>query len=122
MGGEHIARSGAAQSVETERSGRVAARHLLLNTPPLYLSTAALVGGDALGNLHVFIPGWVAVVAAAAAGALFLINRPLPAMAAAILGLTSAATLPLTHLLAPDFSSQTVRRFPDAADVTLEGW
>ena len=65
-----------------------------------------------------FIPLWAAVVAAA----LFLFNRPVPGMVVAVLGLISAATLPLNHLLAPDFSSQTVRRFPDGAQVTLEGW
>jgi ComEC/Rec2-related protein len=121
MGDEHIAGS-SAYSMKIERSSRAAARHLLLYTPPLYLSTAALIGGDALGNLHVFIPLWAAVGAAAVAAALFLFNRPMPGMVAALLGLISAATLPLSHLLAPDFSSQTVRRFPDGAQVTLEGW
>ncbi|MBV8359418.1 MAG: ComEC/Rec2 family competence protein, partial [Deltaproteobacteria bacterium] len=121
MADEHIVRSGA-QSIEIERSRGTAARHLLLDTPPLYLSTAALIVGDALGNLHVFIPLWAAIAAAAVAAALFLFNRPMPGMVVAVLGLASAATLPLNHLLAPDFSSQTVRRFPDGAQVTLEGW
>jgi ComEC/Rec2-related protein len=108
--------------MRTERSSIAAARHLLLYTPPLYLATAALIGGDALGNLHVFIPLWTAVGTAAIAAALFLFNRPMPGMVVALLGLISSATLPLSHLLAPDFSSQTVRRFPDGAQVTLEGW
>jgi competence protein ComEC len=120
MGDEPNAKSGT-QVIETERSCWVAER-LLLHTPPLYLSTVAVIGGDALGNLHLFIPWWVAVGAAAAAAALFLYNRPVPAMAAAVLGLTCAATLPLSHLLDPDLSLQTVRRFPDGARVILEGW
>jgi hypothetical protein len=95
---------------------------MLLRTPPLYLSTAALIGGDALGNLHLFIPLWAAVVAATVAAALFLFNRPVPGTAVALLGLVSASTSPLNHLLAPDVSSQSVRRFPDGARVTLEGW
>ncbi len=97
-------------------------RRLLLDTPPLYLCTAALIGGDALGNLHVFVAASVAISAVIVAAALFLINRPAPGLVVALLGLISAATLPLNHLLAPDFSSQTVRRFPDGAHVTLEGW
>jgi competence protein ComEC len=121
MGDEHIAKS-SAEFIETERSYQAVTRHLLLHTPPLYLSTAAVIGGDALGNLHVFIPSWVAIGAAAVAAALFLFNRPVPGMAAAVLGLICAATLPLNYLLDPDFSSQTVRRFPDGALVTIEGW
>jgi competence protein ComEC len=98
------------------------ARRLLLQTPPLYLSTFALISGNALGNSHVFIPLWVALGAASVAAVLFLAKRPLPAMAIALLGLVSAATVPVRHLLVPDRSSQTVRRFPDGAYVTFEGW
>ncbi|MBV8452481.1 MAG: ComEC/Rec2 family competence protein, partial [Deltaproteobacteria bacterium] len=108
--------------MKIEQSSRAVARHLLLHTPPLYLSTAALIGGDALGNLHVFIPLWAAVTAAIVAAALFLLNRPVPGIVVAVLGIICAATLPVHELLAPDFSSQTVRRFPDGAQVTLEGW
>jgi len=104
------------------RSNKAVANCMLLRTPPLYLSTAALIGGDALGNLHLFIPLWAAVVAATAAAALFLFYRPVPGMVVALLGLISASTLPLKQLLAPDFSSQTLRRFPDGARVILEGW
>jgi competence protein ComEC len=121
MGNQHIARS-RGQSIKAEKGSKAVGWRSLLDAPPLYLSTVALVGGDALGNLHVLVPWWVTVGTAAAAGALFLSNRPLSGMAAALLALISAATLPLNHLLTPDFSSQTVRRFPDGAHVTLEGW
>ena len=95
---------------------------LLLQTPPLYPSTLALIAGDALGNSYVWAPLWVPVAAAITAAFLFLFNRPLAGLLVALLGLTCAATLPVRDLLAPDFNSQTVRRFADGSRVTAEGW
>jgi Domain of unknown function (DUF4131) len=43
-------------------------------------------------------------------------------MIVALLGLMAAATLPVSELLRPEFSAQTVRRFSDGDRVTLEGW
>ncbi|MBV8773200.1 MAG: ComEC family competence protein, partial [Deltaproteobacteria bacterium] len=96
-------------------------RPLLLETPPLYLSTLAIVPGDALGNSNVFFPWWIALAAATISAAFFLCDRRLPGMIVALFGLASAATLPVSQLLNPAFASQTIRRFPDGAGVTLEG-
>ena len=98
----------------------IASRFLMV--PPLYLSTAALIAGDALGNLGVFVPVWAVVVTAIAAVAIFILNRPKPGVAVALLGLISAATIPLSNLLAPESKSQTVRQFRDGSLVSLEGW
>jgi competence protein ComEC len=118
---EHKGGSGG-QPFSTGRTDEHVASRLLLQTPPLYLSTLALIAGDALGNSYVWVPLWAASAAAIVAAVLFLLNRPLPGIFIALLGLSSAATLPVRDLLAPEFNSQTVRRFADGARVTLEGW
>jgi hypothetical protein len=115
-------RATGAGSMAIERNRQDWARRLLLQTPPLYLTTMALLGGDAIGNWHLFVPIWIVIAAAALALSLFLFNRPVLGMVVAIPGLICAATLPLHDLLEPDFSSQTVREFSDGAAVTLEGW
>jgi hypothetical protein len=101
---------------------RSTASRLLLQTPPLYLSTLALIAGDALGNCYVRAPLWAVVAAAVVAAILFLVNLPSPGIFIALLGLGSAASLPVRGLIAPEFSTQTVRRFTDGARVALEGW
>lgn len=105
-----------------ERSLAGTAGRLLLQTPPLYLSTLAIIAGDALGNFRVFMPSWTAVAAAIISAAFFLCDRRLPGIVVALFGLVSAATLPVNQLLNPAFASQTIRGFPDGARVTLEGW
>jgi competence protein ComEC len=109
-------------SSEIERSNQGVATRLLLQTSPLYLSTLALIAGDALGNLHVWVPLWAAVAPAVVAAALFLLSRPLMGMVVALIGLSAASTLPVGRLLAPEYNSRTVRRFADGARVSLEGW
>ncbi len=108
--------------MDVERNHLWAARRLLLETPPLYLSTLGVIAGDALGNLHVFIPSWVAVAAATIATLLFAFRYRSVGMIAALFGLVSASTLPVSHLLAPNSNSQTVRRFADGTLLTVEGW
>lgn len=110
------------QSASNRRTYERIANRLLLQTPPLYLSTLVLIAGDALGNSYVWVPTWAAIAAAIVAAALFLTKRPLPGMLIALLGLGSAATLSVRDLLAPEFTSQTIRRFADGVGVTLEGW
>jgi hypothetical protein len=97
-------------------------RRVPLQIPPLYLSSLAIISGDALGNLHVFIPWWTGLAATIVATALFLFRRPALGIAVAILGLAAAATLSVKHLIVPDLGAQSVHRFPDGAHVTLEGW
>jgi competence protein ComEC len=111
-----------AQLRADERGDNNLAARLLVHTPPLYLSTFALICGDALGNLHVFVPMWAVLGAAVLAAILFLFSRPVPGLIIALIGLVSAATLTLNHVLSPERGSETVRRFPDGARVTLEGW
>jgi len=60
------------QSPSVEQSQAGPAQRLLLQTPPLYLSTVGIIAGDALGNLHVFMPWWAAVGAAVISAGLFL--------------------------------------------------
>jgi competence protein ComEC len=94
----------------------------LLNTPALYLATGAIVAGDALGNLHLFVPLGVAIGFAVAAMGAFLLGRAASGILLAVLGIIAAATVPAYRLLAPDVSSETLRHFPDGASITLKGW
>jgi competence protein ComEC len=109
---------GSLQSSEAQQS--IAQR--LIRIPPIYLTTLGVIAGDGLGNLHLCVPLWAAMVATVVAAALFLLKRPLPGIAIAWFGLVFAAILPVSHLLSPDPGPQTVRRFPDGARVTLDGW
>jgi hypothetical protein len=65
---------------------------LLLETPPLYLSTVALIADDALGNLDLLIPPSAALAAAIFSAALFLLKCRTLGMVVALLGLMAAAT------------------------------
>ena len=92
-----------------------------LEIPPLYLVTAALVGGDSLGNFGVFVPLWVGGVLAVAAVALFVAIRPLPGIVLSLAAIVATATVPVHQLLQPPTTLATLTHFADNATVSLEG-
>jgi competence protein ComEC len=93
----------------------------LLETPPLYTVTLAIVAGDALGNSGIFFPLWIAIALAVSATVLFMASRPALAMAIALAGISAAATVPVHQLLYPRNDPAAITRFADNAMVTLEG-
>jgi competence protein ComEC len=105
----------------TAQSNQVGIRALMLEAPPLYLVTGAIVAGDALGNLRVFVPLSLALGLALVASTLFLLGRPAWGLAVALLGIVCAATRPIDRLLEPEFSSRSVGTFPDGVMITLQG-
>ena len=94
---------------------------VLAETPPLYTVTIALVAGDALGNFHVFIPVWIAIVFAAIAAALFLATRPAAATTIALIAIAAVATVPVHRLLEPPPGRASLTHFADDSPITLEG-
>jgi competence protein ComEC len=111
-------------SIESSRPAGLGrgAWDLLIRTPPLYLVAAAVVSGDALGNLHLFIPFDVAAGFTIAAVVMFLMRRSKTGIVLALLGIIAAATMPLKALLAPPQASGSLRLFADGSLVSLEGW
>jgi len=103
------------------QSWKRALRDFILEAPPLYLGAGAIVAGDGLGNLHVFVPLSVGLSVTAAATALFLLRRAALGIAVAVLGIIAAATLPVRDLLVPEFTTRTVTQFTDGAFIKLEG-
>jgi competence protein ComEC len=94
----------------------------LIETPPLYLVTIAIVLGDALGNAWCFAAPWFAIVLGALAGATFLASRRAAAMALVLAGLVAAATIPVHHLLEPPRDVTSLTRFGDDSTITVEGY
>jgi competence protein ComEC len=94
---------------------------MLLETPPLYIASFAVVAGDALGNCGLWMPLWCAALIALAAGALFLAAHPAFATATATIAIVAAATIPAHQMLAPPEGPTSLARFADGAIVTLEG-
>jgi competence protein ComEC len=94
---------------------------LLVELPPLYVATLAVIIGDALGNCHLFVPLFVAAFLSATAVIAFMIRRAGWGVALAALALIAAATVPVRALLVPDISAQTITRLPDGARIILQG-
>jgi hypothetical protein len=93
----------------------------LVDFPPLYVATVALVAGDALGNTGVDVPLTLAIVIAVIAAAAYLAARPAAGVALAFVAIAAAATVPVTGLLHPPRGPNTLYRFADDSKVTLEG-
>lgn len=100
---------------------RILASRWLIDFPPLYAATIALVAGDALGNARVFVPLGFAIALAVAATTAYLLARPELAFAFAFAAIAAAATIPVHNLLAPGRGSATLSRFADDSKVTIEG-
>ena len=93
----------------------------LLETPPLYTVTLAIVAGDALGNCGVFLPLWIGIALAVSATVLFMASCPTLATAIALAGISAAATVPVHQLLYPRNNPAAITRFADNSMVTVEG-
>ncbi len=100
---------------------RIAAARWLVDFPPLYVATFALVAGDALGNAGLYVPLGVAIALALTAAAAYLCARPELGVAIAFLAIGTAATLPVRNLNAPPSGPTTLLRFVDDSRVTIEG-
>ena len=100
---------------------RIAPAHWLSDFPPLYISTIALVAGDALGNAGLYLPLAVAIAIALAALAAFLASRPRLGIACAFIAIAAAATLPVHRLLTPIGGPTSLYRFADDSPLTIEG-
>ena len=93
----------------------------LVDFPPLYVATFALVAGDALGNAGVYVPMGVAIALALASAAAYLCARPEVGVVIAFLAIGAAATLPVRDLNLPPSGPTTLLRFVDDSRVTIEG-
>ncbi len=102
-------------------TARISAAHWLVDFPPLYISTIALIVGDTLGNAGLYVPIGCAIALALAALAAFLGSRPRIGIAIAFVAIAAAATVPVHRLLAPLGGPTTLYRFADDAPVTIEG-
>jgi uncharacterized protein DUF4131 len=89
--------------------------------PPIYAVAIAIVAGDALGNLHVAMPLWPAIVFALMALAMFLSSRPMPGLAIAYVAIFLCAMAGVTRLLDPLPAPSSIRNFADGSTLTIEG-
>jgi predicted membrane metal-binding protein len=93
----------------------------LLEIAPIYLIAIAILAGDALGVSLFAAPIWLAAMLAIAAAALFMRCASSAATAVAMLAIAAAVSMPARESVAPHYSAQSVRNFPDGAALTLEG-
>lgn len=76
-------------------TARRLAAHWLVDFPPLYFATIALVIGDALGNAGVYVSLDVAIAIALIATAAYLTAHPAAGIALAFIAIGAAATVPV---------------------------
>ena len=105
----------------SERAFRSLER-FILETPPLYLVTATVVAGDALGNAHCFASVWLPVLLGVLGAVSFLMSRPFAGLLVTLIALAAATTLPVARLLEPPTGPGTLSRFPDGSKVKVEGY
>jgi competence protein ComEC len=98
-----------------------AVARIVVEIPPLYTTTAAVLAGDALGNFHFFVPLWIAVALTALSAGLFLVRRNAPAIVTALSAIVLAATAPVHQLLVPMRTATSLARFSDDSTITVEG-
>jgi competence protein ComEC len=89
--------------------------------PPIYWVTLAVIAGDALGNLRVGIPLWVAFLLSLGALAMMVAARPGSGVALALLGITAVASVPAYRLLTASLSPAGVTSLADGSIVAIEG-
>ena len=100
------------------------------SVPPLYTVTAAIVAGDALGNIFVnffggaayLIPFWIAVGLLVSAAIIFFNARPLTATLLALAAIVAGAAIAAGRPLTPARGPGSLYRFADGDLVTAEGW
>ena len=100
---------------------RISAARWLIDFPPLYVATIALVAGDALGNAGLYVPIGVALGLALAAAAAYMCARPQLGVANAFLAIGASAPLPVRDLNLTPSGQATQSRFVDDSKVTIEG-
>jgi len=98
-----------------------AAAQWLRGVPPIYAVAAAVIAGDALGNLGLYLPAALGWVAAAVALLLFFARARELGKTVALAGIIAAASLPAYRLQQPTFEADGLSRFTDRALLTIEG-
>ncbi len=89
--------------------------------PPIYAIAIAIVGGDGLGNFHIFFPLWLAALAALGALAMFLARKPSAGVAAALAAIALASTVSVHRMLTPATGPLSLRRFHAGTLLTITG-
>jgi competence protein ComEC len=89
--------------------------------PPIYAISLAILGGDGLGNFHVFLPLWLAALAGLGALALFLARKPSAGMATALAAVALASTASVHRMLTPASGPLSLRRFHAGTLLTITG-
>ena len=93
----------------------------LIDFPPLYVATIALIAGDALGNAGVYVPLGGAIACALTAAIAYLLARPEVGVAIAFVAIAAGATIPVRGLIEPQRGPATLTRFADNSRITIEG-
>jgi competence protein ComEC len=94
---------------------------LLTRFPPIYLVTAAVLLGDAIGNCGRSVPFTLALILTVFAVVVCVARAPIAATVIALGAIVCAATIPAAGLLNPANGANSLHRFPDAAMVTVDG-
>jgi len=101
---------------------RRAAIDAIARVPPLYLTTIAVVAGDAIGSAGYAVPIWIAMALAIGAAIAFMRVRVAMGLGAAMFAIAAAATIPAHQLLHPLDGPESLARYADDAVVTVVGW
>ena len=88
---------------------------------PIYAVAISIAAGDALGNLHVAIPLWLALAVGGLALGAFLTARRTLGLAAAYVALALTATVAVANVLDPPRGSHGMATMVDGSRVTVEG-
>jgi len=94
---------------------------LLERIAPIYAVAISVAAGDALGNFHIAIPLWLALVVAALALGAFLAARRTLGLAAAYVALALTATVAVANVLDPARVLHGVATMVDDSRITIEG-
>ncbi len=106
------------QTVEAVRRTRAP---WFVRCPPIYVIAIAVAMGDALGNLGLDIPLWVAIGLSAAALALFILGIPEVAVAVAAIAIVFAVTEPAAQMMTPAFDALSIRNLSEGSMLVVEG-
>jgi competence protein ComEC len=113
--------SAGAPTLDGAASARVIASGWLVDFPPLYVATIAIVAGDALGNAGFYLPLGISIALALAAATAYLWAHPELGIAIAFAAIAAAATVPVRNLLEPGRGPATLAYFADDSKVIIEG-
>ncbi|MGH7841449.1 MAG: DNA internalization-related competence protein ComEC/Rec2 [Candidatus Binataceae bacterium] len=84
--------------------------------------TAAIVLGDAAGNLQIFASRWFALMIALIAAVAFVARRRAAGLALALVAIAAAATIAVRPVLEPPTGPLTLSQFADDTTITVEGY